>query len=166
MTYRFLTGTLCLLLALSACASGTMESYKTKDNDEALIVATLMKIQNGIKVKSVDLLMQAYSDDLYVGNFNKYMGVATDASAARIGKAELRQAYAQVFRSVKEISMEVRDFRLVVQGNRAVAEGNTELLVKVEAGRRESRENLLRNEVTWVLKRGPMGWRIHEEVFR
>jgi ketosteroid isomerase-like protein len=164
--YTFWVGALCLLLAVSGCATGGLDSYKAKDNDEALIVATLMKIQNGIKAKSVEILMQAYADDLYVGNFNKYLGVATDASGARIGKAELRQAYAQVFKAVKEISMEAKDFRLVVQGNRAVAEANTELLVKVEAGRRESRENLWRNEVTWTLKRGPMGWRVHEEVFR
>jgi ketosteroid isomerase-like protein len=151
---------------VSGCATGGLESYKTKSDDEALIVAALMKIPNGVKAKSVELMMQAYADDVYVGNFNKYLGVASDPTITRIGKAELRQAYAQVFRSVKDISMEVKDFRLVVQGNRAVAEGNTELLVKVEAGRKEARENLIRNEVTWVLKRGPMGWRVQEEVFR
>jgi ketosteroid isomerase-like protein len=166
VTYRCLVGALCLLLAVSGCASGTLESYKTKDSDEALVVATLMKIQNGIKTKSVELLMQAYADDLYVANFNKYLGVATDTSGARIGKAELRLAYTQVFKAVKDISMEVKDFRLVVQGNRAIAEGSTELLVKVEAGRKEARENLWRNEVTWTLKRGPMGWRVHEEKFQ
>jgi hypothetical protein len=66
---------------------------------------------------------------------------------------------------VKEISMDVRDFRLLVQGDRAVAEAWTELLVKVEAGRKESRENLFRNDVTWRLKRGPLGWRVQEEIF-
>jgi ketosteroid isomerase-like protein len=110
--------------------------------------------------------MQSYGDDLYVGNFNKFLGVATDTSAMRIGKPELRQAYVQVFRSVKEISMDVRDFRLVVQGDRAVAEAWTELLVKVEAGRKESKAgDLVRNEVTWRLKRGPLGWRVQEEIF-
>jgi len=61
--------------------------------------------------------------------------------------------------------MDVRDFRLVLQGDRASVEAYTELLVKKEAGRKESREELIRNEVTWRLKRGPLGWKIHEEVF-
>jgi ketosteroid isomerase-like protein len=165
MNRRYVASALALVLALAGCATGNLESYKAKDNDETVIIATLMKIPNGIKAKSVDVVMQAYSDDLYVANFHKYMGVATDPSLTRIGKPELRQAYTQVFRGVKEISMDVRDFRLTVQGDRAVAEASTELLVKVEAGRRESRENLVRNEVTWRMKRGPMGWRIYEEVF-
>jgi ketosteroid isomerase-like protein len=165
VNYRCLAAVVSLTLVLAGCATGSLESYKAKDHDETLIVATLMKIPNGVKAKSVDLLMQAYADDLYVANFNKYLGVATDPSVVRIGKRELRQAYIQTFRAVKEISMEVKDFRLIVQGDRAVAEGNTELLVKVEAGRREARENLVRNEVTWRLKRGPMGWRVQEEIF-
>jgi ketosteroid isomerase-like protein len=165
VNYRCLAAVLSLTLVLAGCATGSLEAYKAKDHDEALIVATLMKIPNGVKAKSADLLMQAYADDLYVANFNKYLGVATDPSVVRIGKPELRQAYIQTFRAVKEISMDVKDFRLIVQGDRAVAEGNTELLVKVEAGRREARENLVRNEVTWRLKRGPMGWRVQEEIF-
>jgi ketosteroid isomerase-like protein len=163
--YRLLGGVLCLVLVVTGCASGGLEGYKAKDNDEALIVATLLKIPNGIKAKSVEVVMQAYADELYVGNFNKYLGVATDTSGARIGKAQLRQAYTQVFKAVKDISMNVNDFRLVVQGNRAVAEGTTELFVKVEAGRKESRDNVYRNEVTWTMKRGPMGWRVYEEIF-
>ena len=162
---RFLVATLWLALVATGCAGTSLESYKPKGSDEEIIVATLMKIPNGIKAKSVELVMQAYADDLYVGNFNKFIGMATDASAMRIGKPELRQAYAQTFRAVKEISMDVRDFRLLVQGDRAVAEAWTELLVKVEAGRKESRDNLFRNEVTWRLKRGPLGWRVQEEIF-
>ena len=165
MKYRSVAAAMSAMVLLAGCAAGTLASYQAKDGDEALIVAVLMKIQNGVKAKSVELLMQAYADDLYVGNFNKYLGVATDPSVVRIGKPELRQAYVQTFRAVKEISMEVKDFRLIVQGDRAVAEGDTELLVKVEAGRKEARENLIRNEVTWRLKRGPMGWRIQEEIF-
>ena len=109
--------------------------------------------------------MQAYADDAYIGNFNRYLGVATDRSALRIGKPELRQAYTQTFRAVKEIDMDVKDFRLTVQGDRAVAEAFTELIVKQEAGRKEAKQNVVRNEVTWRLKRGPMGWQIQEEVF-
>jgi len=162
---RFLVATLWLALAASGCAGTSLESYKPKNSDEELIVVTLMRIPNGIKAKSVEVLTHAYADDLYVGNFNKFLGVATDPAAVRIGKRELLQAYVQVFRAVKDLSMDVRDVRLVVQGDRAVAEAYTELLVKKEAGRKESREEVIRNEVTWRLKRGPLGWKIQEEVF-
>ncbi len=167
MRCRFLVVTLWLSLAVSGCSGTSLQSYQPKNADEQQIVATLMRIPNGIKAKSVEVIMPAYADDLYVGNFNKFLGVARDTSAARIGKPELRQAYIQVFRSpsVKEISMDVKDFRLIVQGDRAVAEANTELLTKVEAGRKESRDDLMRNEVTWRLKRSPLGWRIQEEIF-
>ena len=165
MKHRFLLVPLWLALVASGCSGTSLQSYQPKNTDEKYIVATLMKIPNGIQAKSVDIVMQAYADDLYVGNFNKFLGVATDTSAMRIGKPELRQAYHQVFRSVKEISMDVKDFRLTLQGDIAVAEANTELLVKVEAGRRESRENFYPNEVTWRLKRGPLGWRVQEEIF-
>jgi ketosteroid isomerase-like protein len=163
--HRFLVATLWLALVATGCAGTSLESYKPKNGDEELILVTLMRIPNGIKAKSVEVLMPAYADDLYVGNFNRFLGVATDPAAVRIGKPELRQAYVQVFRAVKDISMDVRDFRLVVQGDRAAAEAYTELLVKKEAGRRESREEFIRNEVTWRLKRGPLGWKIQEEVF-
>jgi hypothetical protein len=39
------------------------------------------------------------------------------------------------------------------------------MLIKVEAGRKDSKQDVVRNEVTWRLKRGPMGWRIYEEIF-
>lgn len=164
---RFVVAALWFALAASGCAGISLESYKPKNGDEEGIVATLKRIPNGIKAKSVEVLMQAYADDLYVGNFNRFMGVATDTSAMRIGKAELRQAYTQVFRApnVKEISMDVLDFRLAVQGDRAVAEAYTELLTKLEAGRKESRQDVIRNEVTWRLRRSPLGWKIHEEIF-
>jgi ketosteroid isomerase-like protein len=166
VSQRVLGVILGLAFLAASCATNTLQSYKPRDNDETLIVATLMKIPNGLKAKSVEILMQAYADDLYVQNFNKYLGVATDTSTIRIGKPELRQAYIQVFRStIKEISMDVKDFRLVVNGDRAVAEGLTELLTKSEAGRKESREQVIVNEVTWRLKRGPLGWRIQEEIF-
>jgi ketosteroid isomerase-like protein len=165
VTHRVAVIALGLILIVAGCSRTSLESYKPKDNDEQLIVAVLMKIPNGIKAKSVELLMQAYADDLYVGNFNRFLGVATDPSAVRIGKSELRQAYAQTFRAVKELSMDVSEFRLTVQGDRAVAEADTELLVKVEGGRKESKSDIIRNEVTWRLKRGPLGWRIQEEIF-
>jgi ketosteroid isomerase-like protein len=154
-----------LALIVAGCAGTTLQSYQPKNNDESLIVAALMRIPAGINSKSVEILLQAYADDVYVGNFNKYLGVATDRSAYRIGKPELRQAYTQTFRSVKEISMEVKEFHLTLQGDRAVAEAFTELTVKQEAGRKEAKQELVRNEVTWRLRRGPLGWRIQEEVF-
>lgn len=165
MKRRFFVATLWLALVVSGCAGTSLESYKPKGSDEEIIVATLLKIPKGIKAKSPDLVMQAYADDLYVGNFNRFIGVANDPAAIRIGKPELRQAYTQTFRAVKEISMDVQDFRLIVQGDRAVAEANTELLIAVEAGRKENRSELIRNEVTWRLKRGPLGWRVQEEIF-
>lgn len=155
-----------LALLLTGCAGTSLQSYQPKNNDEALIVATLTRISDGIKAKSVEAVMSAYADDVYIGNFNLYLGVATDRSAARIGKPELRQAYTQTFKAVKEISMDVKEFRLTLQGDRAVVEAATELSVSVEAGRKESKQaNVVRNEVTWRLKRGPMGWRIQEEIF-
>jgi ketosteroid isomerase-like protein len=154
-----------LALIVTGCAGNTLQSYQPKNNDESLIVASLMRIPTGISTKSVETILQAYAEDAYVGNFNKYLGVATDRSAYRIGKPELRQAYTQTFRAVKEISMDVKDFRLTVQGDRAVAEAFTELIVTQEAGRKEAKQNIVRNEVTWRLKRGPFGWRIQEEVF-
>ena len=165
MKCGILAATVALTLAATGCAGTSLQSYKSRNNDEAFIVATLMKIPNGIQAKSVDIVMQAYADDLYVGNFDRYLGVATDRMQTRIGKPELRQAYTQVFRAVQGLSMEVKDFRLVVQGDRASAEAYTELLVKKEAGRKEAREELIRNEVTWRLKRGPLGWKIQEEIY-
>lgn len=167
MKRRFVAVALWFALAASGCAGVSLESYTPKNGDEANIVATLKRIPNGIKARSVDIVMQAYADDLYVGNFNRFLGVANDPSATRIGKPELRQAYTQVFRAanVKEISLDVRDLRLIVQGDRAVAEAYTELLTNIEAGRKESRQELFRNEVTWRLRRSPLGWKIHEEIF-
>jgi ketosteroid isomerase-like protein len=165
VSYRLLAATLWLTLVVAGCAGTSLQSYKPKSNDETLVVAALMKIPTGINAKSVEVLMQPYDDALYVGNFHKYLGVAGAQASMRIGKPELRQAYTQVFRAVKEISMDVRDFRLALQGDRAVAEAWTEMLIKVEAGRKDSKQDVVRNEVTWRLKRGPMGWRIYEEIF-
>lgn len=165
MKVRRVLFSLWLALVVTGCAGNTLQSYQPKNNDEALVVATLTRISDGIKAKSVEAVMSAYADDAYIGNFNRYLGVATDRSAVRIGKPELRQAYTQTFRAVKEIALDVKEFRLTLQGDRAVVEAATELIVSVEAGKKEARQNIVRNEVTWRLKRGPMGWRIQEEVF-
>jgi ketosteroid isomerase-like protein len=156
-----------LVLAVPSCATGpSLESYQPKDRDEALVVSTLLKIPNGIKGKSLDLLMQPYADDVYIGNFQKYLGVAGPTAPLSLTKADLRAVYAEIFRGAKEVSMDVKDLRLTVTGDRAVAEARTELLYKLEAGRREARQQIYRNDVTWRLKRTPAGWKIVEEIWQ
>ena len=150
---------------VAGCVSGALESYKPKTPDEEQILIVLKKFQTGVNTKSVDILMQPYADDVYVGNFHKYIGVAGPGALARVSKPELRQAYAQLFKYVKEVSVDVKDFTLKVQGDRAVAEATTDLLLKIEAARKEAKSEVVRNEVTWRLKRGPLGWRIQEEIF-
>jgi ketosteroid isomerase-like protein len=157
----------CLLaLVVTGCVSGSIESYKPKTVEEEQILTVLRKFQTGINTRSVDILLQPYADDVYVGNFHKYLGVASPGSLARVSKPELRQAYTQLFKYVKEVSVDVKDFTLKVQGDRAVAEATTDMLIKVESGRKESKSDVVRNEVTWRLKRGPLGWKIQEEIFR
>jgi ketosteroid isomerase-like protein len=73
--------------------------------------------------------------------------------------------HAGVLRSVKDISLDVRDFRLSMSGDRAVATGWIEMNMKLEAGRGESKSELVRNNVTWRMRRTPAGWKIVEEVF-
>ena len=165
MRNRYLIIASLLGFLASGCASGSLESFKTKTTDEAQILTVLMKFQTGVNTKSVDTLMQPYAEDVYVGNFHKYFGVASPGANMRVSKPELRQAYVQLFKYVKEISVDVKDFTLKVQGDRAVAEATTDLLIKVESGRKEAKSEVIRNEVTWRLKRGPLGWKIQEEIF-
>jgi ketosteroid isomerase-like protein len=156
-----------LTLVASGCATGpTLQSYRPKDQDEAQIVAILMRIPNGIKARSLDLIMVPYAEDVYVGNFQRYLGVAGPSAPLSISKPELRDVYRQVFRAAKDVSMDVRDFRLHVSGDRAVAEARTELLFKMEAGRKEEREQIYRNDVTWRMRRTPAGWKIVEEIWQ
>jgi ketosteroid isomerase-like protein len=151
---------------VSGCAQRTLESYRPKNPDEELVIATLQKIKNGINTKSLDVLMQPYADDVYIGNFHKYIGVARHIGYRTTTKADLRTAYGQLFEYAKDVSLDFKDFQLTVVGDRAVAEARTELLLKLQAGRREAREDLLRNDVTWRLRRTPAGWKIMEEVFQ
>ena len=157
----------CLMLLLEACAPVTLQNYKAKDPVEAQIVGQLTKIPNGLNARNIELMMQPYADDVFVANFSKYLGVAGPTAPLSISKPELRAAYGQILRSVNEISMDVKDLRLTVTGDRATAEAATELLFKQERGRKESKQGeVYRNEVTWRLKRTPLGWRIFEEVWR
>ena len=154
---------------ISGCLSSTnLQVYQPKDEEESRVVSSLRRIPNGINSRSVDLLMQAYADDVYVANFHKYMGVAGPTAPLSLSKADLREAYTQMFRAVKDVSMEVKDFRVVsVSGDRAVAEASTELIFKFEVGRGESRKgDAYRNDVTWRLRRTPAGWKIVEEVWQ
>jgi len=166
MRYRLVLLGLWLTLVVSGCVSGpSLETYKPKNQDEAFIISMLMRIPNGIKARSLDMLLQPYAEDVYVGNFQKYLGVASRTASLTISKPDLREVYHQVFRSAKEVSMDVKNIRLAVSGDRAVAEARLELLFKREAGRMEEREELFRNDVTRRMRRTPNGWRIVEEIW-
>ena len=166
MRYRLVPLGLWLTLVVSGCAGGsTLETYKPKNQDEAFIVSMLMRIPNGIKARSVDVIMQPYADDVYIGNFQKYLGVAGPSAPLSISKPDLREVYNQVFRASKDVSMNVKNVRVTVSGDRAVAEAQTELLFKREARRGENREELFRNDVTWRMRRTPNGWKIVEEIW-
>ncbi len=166
MTYRFVALGLWLALAASGCAPISLETYKPKNQDEAFIVSMLMRIPNGIKARSVDVIMQPYADDVYIGNFQKYLGVAGPSAPLSISKPDLREVYRDVLKYAKDVSMDVKNFRVTVSGDRAVAEAQTELLFKREARRGESREELFRNDVTWRMRRTPNGWKIVEEIWQ
>ena len=155
-----------LTLVATACASTSLSDYTPKDQAEAQIVAMLMRIPNGIKARSVDLILTPYAEDVYIGHFQKYLGVAGPDAPLSISKADLRGVYDQVFRAAKEVSMDVKDFRLQVSGDHAVAEARTELLFRQEARRGEARDQVYRNEVTWRLRRTAAGWKIVEEIWQ
>jgi ketosteroid isomerase-like protein len=158
--------TLCVALIATGCASMSLKAYKPKSDDETQVVSVLMRISKGMEIKSIEVLMLPYADDVYIGNFHKYLGVASPGAPTRVSKLELAQAYAQLFKSTKELSMDITEFRLTVSGDRAVAEGRMEVLYKLEAGRGEARSDYIRNDVTWRLKRTPLGWKIAEEVYQ
>jgi hypothetical protein len=167
MRYRFVVLGLWLALLASGCVSGSnLEAYRPKNPDEAFIVSVLMRIPDGIKARSVDVIMQPYANDVYIGNFQKYIGIAGPAAPLSISKRELRLAYTDLLKVSKDISMDVKNFRLNVSGNRAVAEARTELLLKLEGTRYEERQQIYRNDVTWRMQRTPAGWKIVEEIWQ
>jgi hypothetical protein len=161
-----LTLYLTLALVAAGCAGVSLKSYQPKSEDETQVIAVLMRISNGMEHKSLGILMLPYADDVYIGNFHKYIGVSSPGSSIRVSKPELAQAYNQLFRATKEISMDITGFKLNVAGDRAVAEGRIEILYKLEAGRKEAREDYVRADVVWRMKRTPMGWKIVEEVYQ
>jgi ketosteroid isomerase-like protein len=158
---------LAVALSLLGCATGTsLTGYTPKTPDEAPLVTTLQRIPNGVKARSVETIMQAYDEDIFVANFHKYLGVAGVGSPTTLrGKDQVRQVYAGILRSVKDISLDVRDFRLSMSGDRAVATGWIEMTMRLEAGRGEAKSELVRNNVTWRMRRTPAGWKIAEEIF-
>ena len=143
-----------------------IQTYKPKDQDETFIVSTLMKIPDGIKARSLEVLLQPYADNVYVGNFQRYIGVAGPSAPLTVSKRELRLAYTDLLKSSKDITMTVKDFRLNVSGNRAVAEARTELLLKVEGTRYEERQQTFLNDVVWRMQKTPAGWKIIEEIWQ
>ena len=166
MSRPWLLGLPCLMLLWAGCAPSIIQNYEPKDATEAQIISQLIKIPNGMKARNVDLMMQPYADDVYIGNFSKYLGVASPTASLSITKNELRATYGELLHSKAEISMDVKNLKLTVAGDRATAEAYTELLFKQEAGRGESKKGqLFKNDVTWRLKRTPLGWRIVEEIW-
>ena len=156
-----------LALAMAGCAiSQKLETYRPKNADEGAIVSTLLKIPYGIKSRALDVLLQPYAEDVYVGNFYKYLGVASPTAPVSISRADLRRVYTDLFRASKDISMDVKNFRLSVAGDHAVALATTELLLRQEGGKREEREQLYVNDVTWRLRRTAAGWKIVEEIWQ
>jgi hypothetical protein len=155
-----------LAFAAAGCASTTLDTYRPKDRDEAQIVGVLLRIPEGIKGRSLPLIMLPYAEDVYIGNFHKYLGVASPTAPLSVSKADLRLVYSELFRASKDISMVVKDFRLTLSGDRAVAEARTELLLKLEGGRKEQKEQVYVNYVTWRLRRTPGGWKIVEEIWQ
>ena len=166
MTFRAIALSVGLLLTASGCAPVTIETYKPKDQDEAFIVSSLMRIPNGVKAKSLEIMMQPYADDVYVGNFSKYIGVAGPSAPLNISKRELRAAYTDLFKASKDITMTVKDLRLNVSGNAATAEASTELLLQLEATKKEERQQTYRNDVLWRMRRTAGGWKIVEEIWQ
>jgi hypothetical protein len=157
---------LLLTVAIAGCAlTPTLESYRPKNADETAIVSTLLKIPYGMKDKALDVLLLPYAGDVYVGNFNKYLGAAGPFAPLTISRAELRSLYTELFRSSKSLSMDVKNFRLNVTGERAVAFARTELLLTGEGGKPQEKERLYINDVTWRMRRTAAGWKIVEEIW-
>lgn len=166
MTYRSVALGIGLIFAASGCAPETIEIYKAKDQEEAFIVSALTRIPDGIKSRSVDVIMQPYADDVYVGSFQKYIGMAGPTAPLSISKRELRAAYTDLLKSSKDITMTVKNFRLNVSGNRATAEARTELILKVEGTKYEERQQTFLNDVVWRMRHTPAGWKIVEEIWQ
>jgi hypothetical protein len=49
----------------------------------------LMRISKGMEIKSIEVLMLPYADDVYIGNCHKYLGVGVPAD--RLGRPGRRR---------------------------------------------------------------------------
>jgi hypothetical protein len=157
---------LLLALTLSGClARYDIRNFEPKNPEEALVLSTLMKIPTGINTKTIEIVMQPYADDVYIGNFHKYLGIAAASAPRTISKADLRTAYTELFKSVKGLKLDVVNFHLTVTADRAAAQARMELQLNLEASRLDPKQETLRNDVLWRLKRTPAGWRIEEEIY-
>lgn len=165
MTHRFVMCCLAFALLAGGCAT-TLENYKAKSPDEAQILTTLNRIPNGIRARSVETILLAYADDAFVGNFHKNLGVANPGGNTTLKKPELRYVYADMFKNTKDVALQIREFQLTVSGDVAVARGNAEMIIKIEGGKYDKRENTIVNEILWRLRRTPYGWRILEEIYQ
>jgi ketosteroid isomerase-like protein len=169
MTWRLTVISLAVYSLLLAGCGGppTLERFKPANQDEAVIASQILKIQNGINTRSLDLVMQPYAEDAFIGNFHKYLGVATPGALRSVTRVQLRMAYNDLFRAVKEVSIEITNFRLTISGNSAAALGKVEMVYSVERSRGDSkRPDIVQNEVLWRMKKGPTGWRIAEEIYQ
>ena len=99
MISRMMAVPLCTALIVTGCAGVSLKSYKPKTDDETRIVSILMRISKGMEIKSIEVLMLPYADDVYIGNFQKYIGVSSPGAPTHVSKLELAQAYLQLFKA-------------------------------------------------------------------
>ena len=156
-------------IAMTGCAANSIENFKGKNSDETQIAGLIRRIPDGIKARSLNIVMLPYTDDVYIGNFHKYLGIAALGAPIRVSKNELRQVYTQFFKNSKEFSADIRDFQVTVQGDRATAEGLLDVQWQLQGEvkvKKDERQVTIQNPVLWRLRRGPDGWRIYEEIYQ
>ncbi len=169
MKARALVLWLLVLVGVSGCLANSLDNYKGKSPDETQIALLLKRIPDGIKARSINMIMLPYTEDVYIGNFHKYLGIAALGAPIRISKPELRQVYAMFLKNAKEFEADIRDFQVNVQGDRATAEGLLDVHWKLEGEvkvKKDERQVTLQNPVLWRLRRGPDGWRVYEEIYQ
>jgi ketosteroid isomerase-like protein len=157
---------LLLALTLSSCISRyDIRNFEPKNTEEAQVLSALLKIPTGINSKTIEIVMQPYAEDVYIGNFHKYLGIAAAGAPRTISKADLRSAYTQLFKSVKGLRLDLVNFSLTATPDRATAQARMELQLNLEATKLDPKQETLRNDVLWRLRRTPSGWRIEEEIY-
>jgi len=56
-------------IAMAGCAANSIENFKGKNSDEAQIAGLIRRIPDGIKARSLNVVMLPYTEDVYIGNF-------------------------------------------------------------------------------------------------